>query len=275
MEIFTRNEKEKHEKLLATFNALPVQIIYGVVDASGVTSYQLPPQSYWTLTFRLITWKVTGSQLRYEKLLVTKDVEKSDIPALRGAIKSKSLVTFHAKLCEDSPFGDARAQLVSLLEPQADNELELALAKYGEPVEILDPIIGKLVLNKSVNWYEGKMDWLGKPLAIAISIEENNAIADSLITAKALLHGMEQWTNKVNASVVEHLLELKNDNWLDEDEPPVTAQEFIERMEITSITASSDGAFEFWLNDGDLFWGHSIQVVGTLGGGLTSAAIAG
>jgi hypothetical protein len=30
-----------------------------------------------------------------------------------------------------------------------------------------------------------------------------------------------------------------------------------------------DGAFEFWHNDGDLFWGHSILIVGSLEEGLT------
>ena len=40
-------------------------------------------------------------------------------------------------------------------------------------------------------------------------------------------------------------------------------------MTIESVTVYSDGEFEFWHSDGDLFWGHSIQVSGNLSDGLT------
>ena len=71
------------------------------------------------------------------------------------------------------------------------------------------------------------------------------------------------------------LLELKNDAWLDEDESEVSAEEFIARMELSSVSIHADGGFEFWFDDGDLFWGHSIMVSGNIQDGLDDAGIHG
>ena len=46
-------------------------------------------------------------------------------------------------------------------------------------------------------------------------------------------------------------------------------------MKIESITVHPDGGFEFWHNDGDLFWGHSILISGSLVEGPNSADIPG
>jgi hypothetical protein len=55
----------------------------------------------------------------------------------------------------------------------------------------------------------------------------------------------------------------------------LTAGEFKKRMALDSITVVPDGSFEFWHNDGDLFWGHLIQIRGNVTEGPTDASIAG
>jgi hypothetical protein len=46
-------------------------------------------------------------------------------------------------------------------------------------------------------------------------------------------------------------------------------------MKLESITVHPDGRFEFWFDDGDLFWGHSIAVRGSLAEGPTEASVEG
>jgi hypothetical protein len=35
-------------------------------------------------------------------------------------------------------------------------------------------------------------------------------------------------------------------------------------MTLEAITVYPEGSFDFWYNDSDLFWGHSIQIGGDL-----------
>ena len=63
--------------------------------------------------------------------------------------------------------------------------------------------------------------------------------------------------------------------YLEEDEEELDAEKFESRLELESIEVRPDGEFCFWFEDGDLFWGHSITVEGTLEGGPEQADIQG
>ena len=69
------------------------------------------------------------------------------------------------------------------------------------------------------------------------------------------------------------LLPLKNDAWRDEDEPRLSPAQFAARITLQSVNAY--GSFGFWHDDGDLFWGHSVQVTGNLKEGPKDADIPG
>jgi hypothetical protein len=79
---------------------------------------------------------------------------------------------------------------------------------------------------------------------------------------------------KVNDFAVKEKLELANE-WRDGGVKPITAKGFLRRMKLKSISIKRDGEFEFWHDDGDLFCGHSIHILGSLKNGLTHSDIPG
>ena len=89
------------------------------------------------------------------------------------------------------------------------------------------------------------------------------------------------WDEKVRAFAAQELLDQANDWDQDsagnEDREPeeITREQFMERMELDAVQISADGSFEFWFNDGDLFWGHSIHVTGSLDQGPEMAQMEG
>lgn len=268
--------KLKREQLHAIFESLQDVVIYGVVGANGATAGRVPPEKTWSLNFRLIAWRrIPGGLVVREGLRVSQQVSEEELRSLQAAIASNSLVCVRARICEDSPFGDARAQLVSVLPKPTDYELELILAQYLEPVVIHDEALGTLTLNRSVNWFEGKVTWLGKVIAISVLVDEAGSPESSLKTAHALLERAGHWHEKVADFAISELLELKNDNWRDEEDEPVTRADFLSRMDLSSLAVDADGSFDFWHDDGELFCGHSILVSGSLSEGLTSADIPG
>jgi hypothetical protein len=46
-------------------------------------------------------------------------------------------------------------------------------------------------------------------------------------------------------------------------------------MRLDCISADEDGSFTFWHNDGGMFWGHCIEIRGTLSDGPKLADIPG
>ncbi len=54
-----------------------------------------------------------------------------------------------------------------------------------------------------------------------------------------------------------------------------SAREFLSKMRLESISVDEYGDLTFWHNDGDLFWGHAIQISGNLSEGLKGADIPG
>ena len=44
----------------------------------------------------------------------------------------------------------------------------------------------------------------------------------------------------------------------------LTPEDFMARMELSAIQVEPDGEFEFWFEDGEMFYGHSIHVMGNL-----------
>jgi hypothetical protein len=96
-----------------------------------------------------------------------------------------------------------------------------------------------------------------------------------LKTAHALWDAQESWNQQILEYAVQEMLSMKNGTWLDEDETELTADQFKARMTLEAITIYPDGSFEFWHDDGDLFWGHSIQVAGDILNGLKDAGIHG
>jgi hypothetical protein len=158
---------------------------------------------------------------------------------------------------------------------ERDNEL-LAIGKQlRKPLVVSTRMFGDLVLNRKLNWFEGEANWNGGPIDLQFKTDSSGSIDTALKTAEALWSNQSRWKREVDGFAVKELLAIKNDAWLGEDELPLTADEFIGRMELMSISFSGDGSFEFWHDDGDLFWGHSIQVCGNLKDGLTNADIPG
>jgi hypothetical protein len=59
---------------------------------------------------------------------------------------------------------------------------------------------------------------------------------------------------------VAELLSLKNDGWLEQDEQPLSADEFRKRLELSGVTLNVDGTAEIWFTADDMFTDHGVSV---------------
>lgn len=163
----------------------------------------------------------------------------------------------------------------SLAVEAKDEALEAIAAEIQKPVIFPTERFGDLVLDRSIDWFEAKTKWNGKTIRVTFPVDGEAPSEDALKTAEALWSDEVKWKERIEQYAVKELLELKNDTWLGDDESEFTAKQFIATMTLKSISISTDGEFEFWFDDGDLFWGHSIMVSGNLKDGPTDAGIHG
>ena len=167
--------------------------------------------------------------------------------------------------------------MTELPQPEIDPEMKAILEEQKKPVSIWVPELGTFTLNRLVNWFEAEVEWLGQPARLDIDREEDwDACVEQ---AKALMADQKSWDEKVRSFAADQLLEQAND-WAQDaaegEEPEeITREQFMERLELDAVQISADGRFEFWFNDGDLFWGHAIHVTGSLDQGPEMAQMEG
>lgn len=189
---------------------------------------------------------------------------------------------------------------IYLTEIISDNEendfLANLLTEYNKEISINSETLGKLIFNKDLEWYEteNNLEWCGEDVEFSISPDGENDINEFLPLAEEFYKNRQEWDKKLRDFSASQLTELANDwayqefyEYYDEDEEEesdeeaesfkeITEKEFAERISISGISFYTDGNFEVFYDDDDMFWGHSILIDGNIKTGeLESSYIAG
>lgn len=265
------------QDLIKQLEGSPEAEILGVVGASGVSGAGGGPSGHqWTVLITLSGWKPRGGKLRKSEITVRKLVPEAAIRTFMAAMDSYDVVCFRARWSEDNVFGSPQALFTEFVgKDDSDSELNSYAQKLQEPVTFADPQFGLFTLDRRVNWYEASPDWCGSSVCLTITASAPEDVEKSLAVARRLWADQEDWQRKITDFATKELFGLKNESWLDEDEPEVSKEEFARKMALESISVKADESFEFWHDDGDLFWGHSIKVSGSLRDGPQDANIEG
>lgn len=250
--------------------------ILAVTGAVGFGGDKEPGREMWTATLPLTAWKEEDGPLHREETCLVALADDTLLDYLRRLAPRDSIIQARVR----QGLEDDRFLLVGLPSPVMDPELKAVLEEQKREVSVWVPGLGTFVLNRSVNWFQADVDWLGQSIQLTYdrgSEEEMKAAQD---TALALVADQAGWDGKVRAFAADRLLSQAND-WAKDGaeeggEPEeVTRKSFLEQMELESVQVYGDGRFEFWFNDGGLFWGHAIHVTGSLTEGPTDAQMEG
>lgn len=266
----------KQNRLLQLLAASPEITLLGVVDASGAGGSNTPGEEPWVLRFALVVWHVEGTPVKTEKLTVQRQVTKQELRQYMDRIKPYTVLRIRAHIAEETDIGSPQALLVEIVGmEESDTELNDWVIRLQEPVTVDDDLFGTFTLDRRSKSYTAQTTWRGMPVALSLDAEELEDVRNALKTANKLWQSQDEWDERIRQFAVRELLQLKNDTWLDEGEAKVTPDQFADRMALESVAIYRDGSFEFWHDDGDLFWGHSIMIDGTIADGPTHADIPG
>lgn len=256
-------------KIKSVFQKKQGDTYIGLVDEDGLTKGS--SKNEYSMSFSLCAYSKNNGPLEEKEAVVHKIIPSYDF-SIEG-LEPLTIVELTGE--QISYHGQDRIRLISVNKTKTTHpELQKVLQKRLEPVTYKSEFFGTFLLDRRAGWFEAEAKWLGTEIELFLSGDLGD-IPDLEAQAIQLFEKQAEWDSKIRARITQDLLRLKNDTWLDEDEDPLSEQEFQEKIQLDNFVVYKDGDFAAWYNDGDTFWGHSISVDGNLDGRLTEVGIHG
>jgi len=229
----------------------------------------------WTVWIELCPWRTAGGELVRVPLTIRRQVTEAELESFTRAIGPYAVLGMRARILMTHSSGGPQALLDEVVGADSNPDLHREAASLLVPIICEDALLGPFTLDRRVNWFVGRAPWQGAPVDVHVVADDRRGFDPAVRIAHTLWSNQAEWSQRTREFASAELLPLKNSAWLDEGAPTIDASEFQSLLSLESLTVSSDGSFEFWFDDGGLFWGHAIRVAGTLHDGPTDAEIAG
>lgn len=159
--------------------------------------------------------------------------------------------------------------------------LEHVWNEYMKPVCIEDEVLGTLQLNRDSDCLEGEVSWRGEEVCLTLEVDPDDEETWDLVRdiARKFMADCENRDKAMREFAAGELTALANE-WQAEDDDlkdadPVTEEVFARRIALSELSIGCEGDFTAYYNDDDMFWGHVVEVCGTLDQGAERANIAG
>jgi len=240
--------------------------IRGLVDESTAyvgASRDAIRDGWYDHTFYLAAWAEKGEAIRRRELHISRPIPDK---TYRDDIGPGKVVRMRVFLDEDRRRAIVDA-LLSRDEPNGD--FATIAAELREPIRRMTEEFGTLEYDRERRTFDGQGEWRGRPVKVsfdAISLEDLERLLPVLVSLWA---EQERWQTEVEAGLVDELLEGANDWAHDMDDPPMTAEQFLARLRLETVSIDDRGGFTFWFDDGDVFSGHVVEACGTLDSGIS------
>ena len=159
-----------------------------------------------------------------------------------------------------------RYMLIDIVEENVKNlELEKLQDYYSTPI-IIKNDLGTFELNREFSCFEGQVEF--DNIEILVLIETDEEDGESARNAMAALFDFSNHFKDLDQQyrmfAAKELTESANE-WLEADDNEekldvITEEIFMNRIQISEITATSNGELVLYYNDDDMFWGHIIEI---------------
>ena len=277
-------EREKFEK---RFDTIEKKVL--VLTEGGTSSSRWGENKLWQASVTVLAvvdvatgeltekkcnlnWQMTEAENNNGKLY---DIKGETIYRLRVQ-ESLPFLSFGN---EEIPRGNTLWVRAVLESNCTEARLEQILAEFRKPVILQLDTGEELLLDKSIGLFSGEGHWNGEECLINMDVDEESSVTakDALVTFKTLIADSQEWDDKARKFAAEEMTDNANDWALDADEnaEEMTKEDFAKRLMISEVCVSTDGNFELFYDDDDMFWGHVVIVSGNIETGIDDAYIAG
>lgn len=229
----------------------------------------------WEVSIHSSNWLMPDGKHRNGDLRIGRIVEKPEIDAWFGRLPANSVVRLLVVDDKEAADGIERYKLVSVLGVGDDAILNGIASELAKTVTFEDDVFGTFTLDRQLDLFFAEVGADGERIQVSVTSSDDMPDRDELVLLKAFWAGWPRWDPRLREFAAEELINMKQDAWLEEEEAPPTMIDFASRMKPQDIGINREGEFVVYYDDGDLFFGHSIVVEGTLAAGPTEASIQG
>jgi hypothetical protein len=267
--LFQTDERlQREQEAFERSRGLPEETIVGAV-VHGAGGGKTPGERLLRFPhFEMVAWRIEGEPLSSEPIAAKAICRTEEVSAFQTQIKKESVVAFRGKLIPRGRLYFGFARFLSLIPDYEDAEVRAFLQAYLTPVRIVEPTFGQFELNKRVHSFEGKVDFGGENIKLVL---DASSLDQCFKVARTLWNNANSWKQRAQNFAIQELLPLKNQFWLEEGQEELTVDSFANSLQLETIAVSSNGSIEFYYNDGDLFFGHTIELSGEIHGGFKRA----
>lgn len=183
-------------------------------------------------------------------------------------------------LVRKSVYSDNCYMLVKILESDVQDERLLEYKKHLAKPVVITTKYGEFELDRSLSWFSAniQMGEFNVLVSLETDEEDGDTANDALEAFLRIADDFEVFDKKNKEYAAEQLLDLANE-WLEDREDAeletITHEIFVNAMKISEMVVSPDGSVVLYYNDGDLFWGHAIEISVDPDGTVSDANIAG
>lgn len=197
----------------------------------------------------------------YKKEVVVRGAGSEEfLRSFKLPIKPKSIIKIKIKFTEEFEIG-AQALLEEVIDYNySDDELVKFRDYLEKPLVIIAPNVGKMTYDRKLNWFSGSKFVFPRKVEITLSPKSEDTPEELYPKLEAVAKNLGKLNRSAKRFASDSLLELKNSGWVENWYERVNPLLFKLRMSLNSVSINDDNTFEFWYNDGGLFYGHSIKV---------------
>jgi len=234
----------------------------------------------WKAVVELAPWRRRGGEVVAEPLSVFIPVSDRELWRLRDRLDRGDgvrVTVTRLRPRRENPgwFADGRLPVRKVA---GDAELRRARAGRDRPVVVRDEVLGRLVLDRELGWFEGKARLDGRrcDLFVSQSAEGDDrarAVRD-VERARAAVARVERALPKIHAAIAKKMLPLYDEVWR-EGRPRLTRERFLARLRPLSIATYTDGDADVMFGAGNTFYDHAIGARVTRRGSIAEVVLQG
>ena len=126
--------------------------------------------------------------------------------------------------------------------------------------DVVDPVLGQLRWDERRKFLDGELQTPAGPVKLGFEVVDESSLAEQLTRARTLVTHLPGAMERARHFAAERLVGLKNDGYLEEDEAPLSQEEFAARLGLPRVELLLDGPCDFTFGDDEMLWGHFITV---------------